>query len=141
MRTLFGLALATALGLCPTASAWAQEKGPKGGPAAEWGKEEYHLEVLVDAKAGTVTVYVYGDDNDLKNGKRKPIDSKTITVAFKTNPPVTVKLEPMAEKEDPEGRSSKFVGKSDKLPKEGKLVGTVSGKVGTKPYTGDFKEE
>ena len=54
---------------------------------------------------------------------------------------VTVKLEPSPEKEDPEGKSSKFVGKSDKLPKEGKLSGTVSGKVGTKPYTGDFKEE
>lgn len=118
----------------------AQEKGPKGGPAAEWGKEEYHVEVLVDAKAGVLTAYVYGNDDDLKNGKRKPIDSKSITVSFKTTPPLTVKLEPSPDKEDPAGKSSRFLGKSDMLPKEGKLTGTVSGKVGAKPYTGDFKE-
>jgi hypothetical protein len=141
MKTIFGLALAGVIGAIVSAPLWAQEKGPKGGPAAEWGKEEYHVEVLVDAKAGTVTAYVYGNDEDLKNGKRKPIDSKTITVAFKSNPPVTVKLEATPEKEDPAGKTSKFVGKSDKLPEKGKLSGTVSGKVGNKPYTGDFKEE
>jgi hypothetical protein len=140
MRMIFGLTLGATVVLLASNALTAQEKGPKGGPAAEWGKEEYHIEVLVDAKAGTVTAYVYGDDDDLKNGKRKPIDSKTITISFKTDPPVTVKLEPSPDKDDPKGKSSKFVGKSDSLPKEGKLMGTVSGKVGNKPYTGDFKE-
>jgi len=140
MRMIFGLALGAGVLLLTSNGLKAQEKGPKGGPAAEWGKEEYHIEVIVDAKAGTVTAYVYGDDDDLKNGKRKPIDSKNITISFKTNPVVTVKLEPAPEKDDPTGKSSKFVGKSDSLPKEGKLMGTVSGKVGNKPYTGDFKE-
>ncbi len=140
MRNIRGAAFALALGLVATSSLSAQEKGPKGGPAAEWGNEDYHVEILVDAKAGTVTAYVYGNDDDLKSGKRKPIDSKSITVAFKTTPAVVVKLEPSPEKDDAAGKSSKFIGKSDSLPKEGKLVGTVSGKVGTKPYTGDFKE-
>jgi hypothetical protein len=137
---IFGLALGAGVLLLTSNGSTAQEKGPKGGPAAEWGKEEYHVEIIVDAKAGTVTGYVYGNDDDLKNGKRKPIDSKTLTVSFKTDPAVTVKLEPAPEKDDPTGKSSKFVGKSDSLPKEGKLMGTVSGKVGNKPYTGDFKE-
>jgi hypothetical protein len=140
MRMICGLILGSIMVLLTSSEIGAQEKGPKGGPAAEWGKEEYHIEVIVDVKAGTVTAYVYGDDDDLKNGKRKPIDSKNITISFKTNPPVTVKLEPSPDKDDPKGKSSKFVGKSDSLPKEGKLIGTASGKVGNKPYTGDFKE-
>jgi hypothetical protein len=108
-------------------------------PAAEWGDEEYHLEVVPDAKAGTVTVYVYGNHADLDKGKTKPIDTKAVVVTFK-NPALTVKAEATPEKDDPAGKASKFVGKSDKLGSLGKLEGTVSGKVGTKPYSGDFKQ-
>ncbi|MBN9122256.1 MAG: hypothetical protein J0I06_24470 [Planctomycetes bacterium] len=122
------------------AAALAQEVGPNKMPVAEWGDEEYHLEVIPDAKAGTVTVFVYGNHDDLHKAKRKPIDAKNLTVAFK-NPAVTVKLEPAAEKDDPKGKASKFVGKGDGLDKLGKLEGTVSGKIGTKPYTGDFKQK
>src|SRR5580704_2942717 len=100
MRMIFGLALGAGVLLLASNGLIAQEKGPKGGPAAEWGKEEYHIEVIVDAKAGTVTAYVYGNDDDLKNGKRKPIDSKNLTISFKTDPAVTVKLEPTPEKDD-----------------------------------------
>jgi hypothetical protein len=141
MRATCYLILSAALGLMGSNALTGQEKGPKGGPAAEWGNEDYHVEVVVDAKAGVVTAYVYGNDDDLAKGKRKPIDSKVVTVSFKTSPPVTVKLEPAPEKEDPAGKSSRFVGKSASLPAPGQLVGTVSGKVGTKPYTGDFKEK
>jgi hypothetical protein len=124
-----------------SAVALAQEVGPHNGPAAEWGAEEYHLEILPDAKTGVVTVYVYGNDDDLKKGKKKAIDSKSLTLVFKTTPPVTVKLEPAPEKDDPAGKATKFTGKSDKLDKLGKLEGTISGKVGNKPYTGDFKQK
>jgi hypothetical protein len=109
-------------------------------PVAEWGDEEYHLEVIPDAKAGTVTVLVFGNHDDLHKAKRKPIDAKGLTVAFK-NPATTVKLEPAPEKGDRKGKSSKFVGKGAGLDKLGKLEGTVSGKVGTKPYSGDFKQK
>jgi len=123
-----------------SALAIADEVGPNKMPVAEWGDEEYHLEVIPDAKAGTVTVYVYGNHNDLHKAKRKPIDSKSLTVAFK-NPALTVKLTPAPEKDDPKDKASKFVGKSDALDKLGKLEGTISGKVGNKPYTGDFKQK
>lgn len=141
MRTVFGLALFAGLGLVAGAArADEGEVGPHKMPVAEWGDEEYHLEVVPDAKAGTVTVYVYGNHADLHKGKAKPIDSKSLTVTFK-NPALTVKAEPSPEKGDPKDRASKFVGKSDKLDKLGKLEGTDSGKVGTKPYTGDFKQK
>ena len=141
MRTIFGLALLAGLGLVAgAAAARAQEVGPNKMPVAEWGDEEYHLEVIPDAKAGTVTVFVYGNHDDLHKAKKKAIDSKSVTVTFK-NPDLTVKLEPAPEKDDPKGSSTKFVGKSDKLDKLGKLEGTVAGKIGTKPYTGDFKQK
>lgn len=138
MRVLFAAALFAGLGT--SAVALAQETGPHKMPVAVWGDEEYHLEVVPDGKAGTVTVYVYGGHDDLHKGKTKPIEAKSLTVAFK-NPAATVKLEPAPEKNDPKGKSSKFVGKSDAVGKLGKVEGTVSGKVGTKPYSGDFKQK
>jgi hypothetical protein len=141
MRTIFGLALLAGLGLAAGAgAALAQEVGPNKMPVAEWGDEEYHLEVIPDAKAGTVTVFVYGNHDDLHKAKKKAIETKSVTVTFK-NPETTVKLEAAPEKDDPKGKTTKFVGKSDKLDKLGKLEGTVAGKIGTKPYTGDFKQK
>lgn len=139
MRTLFGLALAATVGLLTAGSARADHEGPHKGIVVEWGEEEYHPEIVVDAKTGTVTVYVYGGEDDLKKAKFKPIDAKTLTLSLKGEPATTLKLEAAPETGDPKGSSSKFVGKSDVLKKETKWAGTLSGKVGTKPYTGDFK--
>lgn len=133
-RMLLAAALFAGLGTM----AAADEIGPHKMPVAEWGDEEYHLEVVPDAKAGTVTVYVYGNHDDLHDAKKKAIETKSVTVVFK-NPALTVKLDAAPEKDDPAGKTTKFVGKSDGLAKLGKLEGTVSGKVGTKPYTGEFK--
>lgn len=139
MRTIFGLALLAGLGLVTGApAARAQEVGPNKMPVAEWGEEEFHLEVVPDAKAGTVTVFVYGNHDDLHKAKKKAIGATALTVTFK-NPEVTVKLAPAPEKDDPKGASSKFVGKGEGLDKLGKLEGTVAGKIGTKPYSGGFK--
>lgn len=141
MKTLFGMALLAGLGLVTgAASVRAQEVGPNKMPVAEWGDEEYHLEVIPDAKAGTVTIYVYGNHDDLHKAKKKAIDSKGVTVTFK-NPELTVKLEPAPAKDDPKGSSTKFVGKAEGLDKLGKLEGTIAGKVGTKPYSGTFKQK
>jgi hypothetical protein len=141
MKTIFGLALLAGLALVVDAStARAQEVGPNKMPVAEWGDEEYHLEVIPDAKAGTVTVYVYGNHDDLHKAKKKAIDTKSLTLTFK-NPEITVKLEPAPEKDDPKGSSTKFVGKGEGLDKLGKLEGTIAGKVGTKPYSGGFKQK
>lgn len=138
MRTMFAAALVVVASLVVCAD----EVGPNKGPVAEWGSEEYHLEVLQDAKAGTVTVYIYGGHDDLDKGKKKAIDSKTLTLVLKnTNPATTVKLEPAPEKDDPKGSSTKFTATNDVFKKEMKLSGTISGKVGTKPYSGDFKQK
>lgn len=116
--------------------------GPHKGPVAEWGEEEFHLEIVADSKTGEVTVYVYGDHNDLHKAKQVAIDSKTLTLSLKTTePPTTIKLMPKPAKDDPEGRSSVFVGKHDAFKTGKKLIGTVGGKVGAKPYTGEFKEK
>lgn len=139
VRMLVGL---LALGLVFGATALAApephpEKGPHGGPLAEWGEEEYHLEIVPDAKNGAVAVYVL--DGEVK--KAKPIDAKELILTVKATPAVTLKLTAVAEKGDPEGKFSKYVGKHDIFTKEMKWAGSVSGKVGTKPYAGDFKQK
>lgn len=139
MRTLFGLALIGLLGGVATQARAEDHKGPHNGIVVEWGDEEYHPEIVVDKKAGTVTVYVYGNHGDLHKKKLKAIDSKSLTLVLKTTPATTVKLEPSPEKDDPKGSSTKFVAKNDVFTKDVKMEGTISGKIGTKPYSGEFK--
>lgn len=142
MRTMFVMGLAAVLGLTfGAAPGAAHDTGPHKGPIAEWGDEEYHLEVVADAKTGDVTVYVYGDHDELAKGKAKAIDAKSLVLLLKTDPATTVKLEPKPAKDDPAGKSSVFVAKSDAFKTDKKLAGTISGKLGTKPYSGDFKQK
>jgi hypothetical protein len=141
MRTMFGLALVGLLGGLTTQAARADHEGPHKGIVVEWGDEEYHPEIVVDQKTGSVTVYVYGNHDDLHKKKLKAIDSKSLTLVLKTTPATTVKLDPAPEKDDPKGLSTKFVGKHDVFTKGGKIEGTISGKVGTKPYSGEVKQK
>lgn len=142
MRTMFTMGLAAVVALAFGGAAGAHVPGPHKGPVAEWGEEEYHVEIVADAKTGEVAVYIYGDHEDLTKAKSKAIDAKTITLSLKTTEPATtLKLEAKPAKGDPEGKSSVFVGKHDALKSDKKLVGVVSGKVGTKPYTGEFKQK
>ena len=142
MRTAFGLALVGLIGgLAAHARADDHHEGPHKGVVVEWGEEDYHPEIVIDAKAGTVTVYVYGNHNDLHKKKLKAIDSKTLSLVLKTTPPTTIKLDSSPEKGDPKGSSTKFAGKDDVLKKEMKWEGTLSGKVGAKEYKGDFKQK
>lgn len=138
-RTKIALTVAAVLALSWVMPAAAHETGPHKGQVVEWGDEEYHLELVPDAKAGTVTVYVYGDHEALDKGTAKAIEAKTLILTVKGEKAVTVKLEAAPAKGDPAGKASVFVGKNDVFAKGGKLAGTVSGKVGTKPYSGDFK--
>src|SRR5690349_897402 len=105
MRAIFGLALAAAVGLAAAGATRAEEPevGPNKGPVAEWGDEEYHLEVLPDAKTGAVTVYVYGNHEEMLKAKKKAIGTKSLTLSLKTKPPKVVKLTPAPEKDDPAG--------------------------------------
>lgn len=139
MRTMFGLALVGLIGGFAAPAARADDhKGPHGGIVVEWGEEEYHLELVAD-KAGTVTVYVFGTHEDFKKKMMKAIDCKNLKLVLKTTPATTVTLEPAPEKGDPKGSSTKFTAKHDVFTKDMKWEGTISGKVGTKPYSGDFK--
>jgi hypothetical protein len=137
MKAIHGLALAGVIGLL-AAPARAGETGPHKMPVAEWGEEEYHLEVVPDTKAGTVTVYVYGGHDDLHKGTAKAIDAKSLTLTVNADKAVVVKLEAAPAKGDPAGKASVFTGKHAVFSKEMKWSGSVSGKVGTKPYSGDF---
>ena len=143
MRAMFVMGLAVAVGLAFGGVSRAEDEvGPHKGPVAEWGEEEYHLEVVADAKTGEVTVYVYGNHDDLHKGKAKAVEAKTLTLLLKTSDtPTTVKLEAKPAKDDPEGKASVFVAKNDAFKTDKKLVGTISGKLGTKPYSGDFKQK
>ena len=143
MRTMSMLAaLVAALGFLFGNVAKAEDHvGPHKGTIVEWGEEEYHLELVTDMKAGTVTLYVYGGEEDLKKGTAKPIDAKTLTLSLKTKPTLTLKLEAKPTKDDPAGKCSVFVVKHEVFGTGMKLEGTVSGKVGTKPYSGDFKQK
>lgn len=142
--------LALAAPVLFSAATMAQEKkkdadhediGPHKGVCAEWGDEDYHLEFVPDAKKGTVTVYVFGDHRALHKGISAAIDSKSLVLALKTTPPITIKLEPKPAKEDKDGKSSVFVGKHELFTKDMKFAGTISGKVGNKPYSGSFKQK
>lgn len=142
MRKTFGLALAGLLGFGVALTAQdGHHTGPHKGVVVEWGDEEYHPEIVVDKKEGTVTVYVYGNHDDLHKKKLKAIDSKSLTLVLKTQPATAVKLDPAPEKDDPRGSSTRFVAKNDVFKKDVKWEGTISGKVGTKPYSGDFKQK
>ncbi|MEO2090813.1 MAG: hypothetical protein ABGY75_15120 [Gemmataceae bacterium] len=117
-------------------------KGPHGGLLVEWGAEEYDLEVTADKTTGEVTVYVFGEYEEAHEWKAKAIDAKILTLVLKSaEPPATVTLEAKPAKDDPAGKASVFAGKHDAFKADKKLAGTVSGKVGDKPYTGDFKQK
>lgn len=142
MKPILSLAGAFALVFFPAAGLRAEEHvGPHKGAIVEWGEEEYHLEVVTDAKAGTVTVYVYGGEADLKAGKARAIDARSLVMTVKADKTVTVKLEPAPAKGDADGTASVFTGKHAVFGKDAKLSGTVSGKVGAKPYSGEFKQK
>ncbi len=124
----------------PTAKAGAggheehPHEGPHGGALAEWGEHEYHVEFTVDHPSKTATVYVL--DGNAK--KAAPVDAAALTLALKLTPPVSVTLTAKPDAGDPAGKSSRFVGTHPALGVERKLAGSVAGKVGGKPYSGDF---
>lgn len=114
------------------------DKGPHGGPIAEWGDEKYHVEITVDHGKKTATAYIL--DGSVK--KASPIAAESIKVTFTSfKPAVQIVLKADPVKGDPKGSSSRFVGMHEKLAEKVKLKGQVSGKVGDLPYAGQFEEK
>lgn len=112
------------------------EKGPHGGPLAEWGDEEYHPELVLDAEKKTATVYIL--DGEVK--KAVPIEATSIKLTLKIeSPPVTIELKAEPQKDDPAGKASRFSATHEKFGSKldpEKIV--ASGKVKGKPYQGSF---
>jgi hypothetical protein len=114
------------------------EKGPHDGALAEWGDEEYHAEFTVDHAQKRATVYVL----DGTGKKAVPIAAESITLTLTdATPPVQVTLKADPQKDDPKGQSSRFSGTHPLLGEEREFKGEISGKVGDKPYAGEFSEK
>jgi hypothetical protein len=108
--------------------------GPHGGTIIEFGK--YHGEFVVDHKKQEATVYIL----DGKAEKAVPIPTDTLLLSIKS-PQFQVELKAAPLEGEPKGRSSRFVGKHEKLGVEQEFAGTVSGEIDGKPHLGDFEEK
>jgi hypothetical protein len=111
------------------------EHGPHGGELAEWGDHEYHVEVTIDKKEQTATVYIL----DAAAKKAVPIAVQMVTLTLK-QPVAELTLAADPQQGDPSGSSSRFTGKHAALASASEVSGTVNGTVNGKPYAGDFPE-
>ncbi len=106
------------------ADAHAHAKAPHGGELLELGEEEAHLEIVHDAKAGAVTVYVLD-----KDGKTPvPTAAPTIVLATKDGPKDLVLTAVNAK---PDGTADTWQGAHEGLkaePPDGRIRVTVRGK-------------
>lgn len=88
------------------------EKGPHGGPLLELGDEEYHVEMMVDEKTHTLTLYVL--DGEAKAAVAT--DAKEAVINLKHDgKPEQFKLKAAPLKTDPKGQASCFKLKSEEL--------------------------
>lgn len=114
------------------------EKGPHGGPLAEWGEEKYHAEFTSDHAKKQATVYIL----DGAGKKAAPIVAESITLSLtNAKPPVQITLKADPQEGDPKGQASRFTGTHEILAKEMEFEGEISGKVGDTPYAGTFKDK
>ena len=109
----------------------------------ELGEEEYHAEVVFNAKTKDVTVYILGPDPQ----KAAPIDAKEVTLELtidgKLGPHVA---KPAPQPADPPGESSRFVLAADpqiqsKIDDEHELEGHVKVTIKGKSYSGEIEHE
>jgi hypothetical protein len=110
--------------------------GPHDGTIADWGGGTYHVEFTVDREQQQATVYVLGSDEKTP----APIDAESIELSI-TDPEMQVTLQAEPQQDDPEGRSSRFVGTDEKLGIVQEYAGTMTGVVEGTPYSGDFEEQ
>jgi hypothetical protein len=114
--------------------------GPHGGAVGDWGGGKLHFEFIVDHVKKEATVYILGSDEKTAT----PIKAKDgkITAKIKgvmNKDEFSVDLE--AKDADAAGKTSKFVGKHDKIGVVQEFEGSVIGEADGTPYKGDFKEE
>lgn len=116
--------------------------GPHGGAVADWGGGKYHIEFTVDHDKKEATVYILGSDQKTAapiKAKDDQISGNITGVKDKDNFELILKA--MPQEGDAAGKSSRFVGKHDKIGMVQEFEGTVTGEDDGTPYTGKFKEE
>lgn len=111
--------------------------GPHGGYLIELGQEEYHAELVVDAKTHTLTIYLLGSDG--KSAAGKAADQVTIALGGETS----LTFQPVEGAADTyRFTDAKAV---DELVDDGFLHGTLTVNMGEKNYTAEldihFEEE
>ncbi len=107
-------------------------EGPHGGALIELGNEEYHVELVHDEQAGTVTIYI------LDAAAKAPVAIAASDVALNLKHEgqgKQFKLGASPNQGDPQGKSSRFVSSDKELAEEldhehgdAQLVVTVNGK-------------
>lgn len=112
--------------------------GPHGGVIADWGGGTYHVEFTVDHDNKEATVYVLGSDEKTPTPIKANGDALLLAIQSPSFQ-VTMKASPLDG--EPEGTSSRFVGKHDNLGIVQEFSGTIKAKIGDLAYVGDFKEE
>lgn len=108
--------------------------GPHQGTIFDLGK--YHAEFTVDHKTKQVTLYILGEDADTP----VPVKIEKLELTIK-EPAFTVELKASPDKNDKDGKSSRFIATHDNFGKEQEFEGTVAGSIEGKPSSGKFKEE
>lgn len=109
-------------------------KGPHGGSIVELGEEEYHAEVVVDADAHTLRVFVL--DKDAKTAS--PIAAKEVTIKPEEKAALTLKAAPLEGEGDDKSSRFELVDEAavHSLLDAGMLHGNLNVKIGDKPYSG-----
>jgi len=115
--------------------------GPHGGAVGDWGGGKLHFEFKPNHDTKEATVWILGSDEKTATPiKAKDGKIQVSIKGVKTKETFDIVLKADPQKEDPAGKSSRFVGKHDKLAMEQDFEGTVSGEDDGTPYVGDFKE-
>lgn len=115
--------------------------GPNGGVIFDLGKD--HAEFTVDHPTKTCKIlFVKGDNKDAKPLAVAATEFTLTTKATKTKegtavPPMTIKMLPTDAKD---GKATTFVGTDPGLGNVADFEGTVTGLVGGRPASGEFKE-
>ena len=111
-------------------------KGPHGGPLAEWGEDDFHVEFTVDTKSKKAVIYILDEEAEKAPDVKveKITDVKLFIHAAKID-----KMELTHDAELSGEKGIAFVSSPhDAFAKEGEFKGTIDGKVNGTPYSGKF---
>jgi hypothetical protein len=115
--------------------------GPHEGHLIELGKEQYHAELVFDAKTRKITVYVL--DSEAKNPVA--IDQTEITLNLTGDQPAKLTLKAAPQEGDAAGKSSRFEVDGSSVPEtirdEEAILGSVNLKIEGTEFAGEIKHE